>query len=200
MLDVFGACVKGKKFTFENLAKLDNVLSEKPEPQNLFDMAMLFCDAEDRRSQNQLKTDKRIVEWFTRAEAAGNVDASVDAQFMLGWINQNGLCTEEKNKEKLNQIAKAYYTKAMNNKDDEAREELENFDKPKEEYNVTLEENIQKANEGDVDGQFMTGWRYHYGLGVAENLGEAKKYYEMAVAQHQDEDAKEELAKLIAGN
>jgi len=116
---------------------------------------------------------------------------------MLGFMTENGLFTEEKDKGKLKQMAKEYYTKAMTKGDDEAREALENFDKPEEEIMLpTLEEQMKGAIEWNVDDQFMMGWRYHNGLGVAENLPEAKKYYEMAVAQHQDEDAVEELKKL----
>jgi len=197
MLDIYGACVKGKKLDFKNLEKLTNVLSDKPDAQTMFDMAMLFCDNVDR--QNTLKTDQRIVKWFTKAEVAGNLDA----QFMLGFINQYALCTEEKDRGKLKLVAKEYYTKAMTKGDDEAREALEKFELPDELYEVTLEEQTKGAIEGkNVDDQFMMGWRYHYGLGVAQNNLEAKKYYEMAVAQ-KDEDAEEELNKLnelIAGN
>jgi len=196
LLDIYGACVKGKKMAFENLEKLTNVLSDKPVPQTMFDMAMLFCDTVGR--QNTLKTDQRIVKWFTNAEVANNVDA----QFMLGFINQYALCTEEKDRGKLKLVAKEYYTKAMTKGDDEAREALEKFELPDEVCEVTLEEQTKGANEGNVDDQFMTGWRYHYGLGVAQNNLEAKKYYEMAAAQ-EDEDAKEELKNLneqIAGN
>jgi len=196
MLDVYGACVKGKKLVFENLAKLDNVYSDKPEPQTMYDMAMLFSDISDRKNPNPLKTDKRTVEWFERAEAAGHVEA----QFMLGWINQYGLFTQEKDKEKLKKKAKEYYTKAAAKGDEEAIEALANFDKPEVEFQVTPEaQQREGAEKGDVDDQFMMGWRYHYGLAVAENQDDAKKYYQMAVAQ-KDEDAEEELAKLIAGN